>query len=459
MKRNNCYIKGIATLVLFILTIPACKKYLDKKSDESLVVPSTIKDASLLLDLYGAMNNQYPYVGTLSEDDSYFLDATFNTRPDEDKLIYTWDKQAMVDEDWTRLYKIVSIANLAIQTLEEIQVDDANKSEFDRVFGSALFYRGYAFYHIAQYFAEPYDKSVASQKLGIPLRLTADISVPSVRSSMEETYKQMVNDFLEASKRLPLNNPPLSRPNKIAAFAALARLYLTMDEFSLAKGYADSCLNLYSTLMDYNDPSWVNSSPSAQIPFKRWNPEVIFQATNLGTSIGVPTTGRIDSSLFLMYGSNDLRRRVFFRTLSPGVGFKGNYDGTRFGSNFSGLAVDEIFLIRAECYARLGNITDAMNDLNTLLSTRWAAGTFVLYTASDASDALRQILVERRKELVGRGLRWFDLRRLNKHSDFAKSLTRLIDGQAYSLPPNDPRYTFPIPRQVIEHTGMMQNNR
>jgi hypothetical protein len=70
-------------------------------------------------------------------------------------------------------------------------------------------------------------------------------------------------------------------------------------------------------------------------------------------------------------------------------------------------------------------------------------------TAANASDALVQIITERRKELVFRGCRWTDLRRLSGDSRFAYTLTRTLLGQTYTLPPGDPRYTLQVPAYVI----------
>ena len=100
-----------------------------------------------------------------------------------------------------------------------------------------------------------------------------------------------------------------------------------------------------------------------------------------------------------------------------------------------------------------------MADLNSLLVKRWANGTFTPYTAVDAADALNQILTERRKELLYRGLRWTDLRRLNKSPATAITLTRTVNGQIYTLPPNDPRYLYAIPDNVMtsNSSGMKQN--
>jgi hypothetical protein len=100
-----------------------------------------------------------------------------------------------------------------------------------------------------------------------------------------------------------------------------------------------------------------------------------------------------------------------------------------------------------------------MNDLNQLLRARWLKGTFVSFTAVNPSDALSQILKERRKELIFRGLRWSDLKRLNKESPFVTTLSRSLNGQTYTLPPNSNLYVFPIPPAEIQLSGIQQNPR
>jgi hypothetical protein len=122
------------------------------------------------------------------------------------------------------------------------------------------------------------------------------------------------------------------------------------------------------------------------------------------------------------------------------------------------LATDEIYIIRAECYARAGNTTAAMADLNYLLQNRWS-GSFVPFTAATPDIALSIILKERRKELLFRALRWTDLRRLNKDPRFAVTLTRIVNNQTYTLPPNDLRYTFLIPDVILSRANMPQNPR
>jgi hypothetical protein len=229
-----------------------------------------------------------------------------------------------------------------------------------------------------------------------------------------------------------------------------------MRAYDKAGAWADSCLGLYNTLTDYNSVSLTSS-----VPFTRSNNETMYQSRILSaTSVlkGVIVTNCIvDSNLYNSYAANDLRRSIFY-TYSPTAppNIKGSYTGSIFA--FSGLATDEVYLIRAECYARAGNTTAAMNDLNTLLQTRWTTNMFVPFTVATSKDALAVILAERRKELAFRGLRWTDIRRLNKEG-YNIILTRFINGQQYQLSPGDLRYALLIPPDVISLSGMPQNPR
>jgi len=196
---------------------------------------------------------------------------------------------------------------------------------------------------------------------------------------------------------------------------------------------------------------------SAPFPIKLMNEEVIFQST-LANSTVIGSQRRIEPTFYAKYDNSDLRKSCFFGTSAGLITFKGSYSGDVLC--FSGLAVDEQYLIRAECYAREGSIDLAMNDLNSLMKKRWNSAPGVIYpvfTAVDANEALTKILVEREKELFGRGLRWSDLRRLNRDPRFVKTITRTVAGVSYTLKPNSFQYTFPIPDDVILKTGIAQN--
>lgn len=116
------------------------------------------------------------------------------------------------------------------------------------------------------------------------------------------------------------------------------------------------------------------------------------------------------------YEAYDLRKKIFFlNSEGKAAYFRGSY--ISINSAFSGLSLNETYLIIAVTNTRLDRVSEALLWLNKLLEKRWTADKFVSKTAPNAEEALNLILLERRKELVGRGTRWFDLRRLNLEND------------------------------------------
>ncbi len=155
--------------------------------------------------------------------------------------------------------------------------------------------------------------------------------------------------------------------------------------------------------------------------------------------------------------TNDLRRAIYYHYKPNDSSYlKGSYTGSNFC--FGGLATDELYLIRAEGAARDSDATAAMEDINTLLSKRWRTGTFPGYSVASAHEALDTVLLERRKELAFRGLRWTDLRRLNAEGA-AISLIRVLGTDTINLAPNSDLYVLPIPPDVLSLSTIGPNIR
>lgn len=465
MKTKN--IKYIICLIAVLLS-GCTKDALNKKSDIHLVVASTLDDYQQLLDglAGGSILNTpgLPSYGTLGDylsDDVYVSDNSYNnyfvSDPFTNKLI-KWDKTMFSSlsklDEWNNQYKIVLNANVALEGLKNIAQNASNQAAYDNVKGTALFFRAQMFYNLALFWCKPYNSATASSDPGIVLRLSSDATVKSVRSNAADTYKQIISDLNEAISLLPntsSQNTQLSkiRPSKAAAYALLARTYLQMGDYANVLKYADASLQLYSPLLNY---STLSTSPTFR--FNRstnFNSEIVFYSVDLLGVIG-NTFGfwNVNQALYNSYSDNDLRKQYFYNpSIFFGLLFAGDYSGTGSG-RFTGIATDEIYLMRAEGYARTGNTTAAVADINTLLSNRYKPGTYVNFTAVTADDALVKIIAERRKELIGRaGIRWSDLKRLNSDPRFAVTLSRTLLGTTYTLPPNDSRYTLQIPDYII----------
>jgi hypothetical protein len=445
----------ICLLLFMAIAIFSCKKYLDAKPDAKLSTPSTLKDLQSLLDYYG-MNSQFTGGAEIFTDNYYLKPEDWASLYREyQRNYYIWQKDDNSNVDWSQPYTNIFTCNLVLETLNSKTWSASEQTLSKNIRGAALFFRASYFYGLAQFFAKGYDKNTATSDLGISLRLSTDFKEKSTRATVKQTYDRIITDLKEAAFLLPLNSSLKTRPTKAAAYGSLARTYLAMQDYVNANAYADSCLSLRDVLLDYN-----SLDSNAADPISRFNDEVIFQAISLSVDPIAPYTCKIDSNLYKSYSSDDLRKIICFAANSDGThSFKGDYDGgsENWGHSFTGIVTDEQYLIKAECEARLGKTKEALNYLNALMIKRYRTGSFTSLTTTDSLVLLTLILNERRKELLFRGTRLTDLKRLNLDPGFAVTLTRELNGTYYHLAPNDSRYVALIPKIVIDFSGMNQN--
>jgi hypothetical protein len=461
MNLSNKNLTRLVVLFLIVFAaITSCKKYLEVKPDSKLAVPTSLSDLQAILDFTNVMNLQStPCFGEESTDDYFLLPSTYNSFSVALQKIYTWNREDYYfQNDWSKAYSPIFNANYCLNQVEKIPVTDQSKFLWNNVKGSALFYRSYYFMHLLWTFSKAYDSASYNMDLGIVLRLGDNFNVPSVRSSVKDCYDRVIEDAKLSASFLPDLPLHVMRPSKGAAYGLLAKAYLSMRVYDSAFKYAGLCLQINNQLIDYNGDADINGSIRADVPFKRFNKETIFYTEmNNNDFISSPSRAKIDTVLYSSYDSNDLRKTAFFKLSSGYYRFKSIYTGGT-SQYFSGIATDEIYLIKAECEARKGHTSEAMNDLNSLLIKRWKSGTFVPLTASSASDALYIILTERRKELLMRGVRWIDIKRLNKENANI-TLIRKISGQTFTLEPNANYYALPLPADIIQASGIPQNKR
>ena len=444
-------------ILVYVFAGSSCKKYLDAKPDKSLVTPSSLEDLQLLLDNYSIINMNYPYTLEILSDNYYIPVSTYDLVTELDRNLYLWKKNATIVQDWNFPYSTILTLNTALDELNRIGNPAIEPEKYNNVKGSVLFLRSYYYYALAQLFIKPYNKTTAVTDLGLPLRLSSDINIPSVRSTVQNTYDEILKGFKESLQLLPETPMIKTRPSVPAAYGGSAKTYLAMCKYDSAFKYADLSITSYGAdnLIDYN-----TLLPSSLAPISRFNKEVVFQIRSVGPLILANSFANLDTNLLLSYPINDLRKDIYYhRNPNGSFYFKGDYDGRGSqGYVFGGIVLDEMFLIRAEGYARQNNIPMAMQDLNKLLVNRYESSSFSPLTASSREEAIDLILLERRKELVFRGTRWTDLRRLQNEPGFSVTPKRFINGELYELPPGSNGYTLQIPQTVINLTGIPQND-
>jgi len=458
MKTNKATLLFI-TLLLSI-AFSSCKKgWLEANPDQSMIVPKNLEDFQALLDnTRQTFNvNQACGLAEIASGDFYIQYNSWQSLfTVQEKSAYIWAPtnnfyNAEPSLDWENSYVRILNSNVILNGIKKIKPPIGQQKEWNNILGSALFFRAFDFFNLAQEYCGAYTQTTANSELGLPLRLDYDVNIQLQRSNLQQTYDQIIKDLKSAEPLLGTTPLFKTRPSKQAVFALLARTYLAMEDYKLAGLYADSALQIQSGLVDYK-----TLNPNAAYPIQRFNPEVIFQSS---FTYGIFNASRliVDPTLLDNYAENDYRRKIFFKNNTNGTAtYKGSYNGDK--NLFGGLATDELFLIRAESNAREGKTAIALEDLNHLLKSRHDH-THTDINTNNAEEALKYIIKERRKELVYRGLRWQDLRRLNKDNRFSVTLTRVLNNQTYTLLPNDKRYVFPIDEMELRLSGIQQNDR
>lgn len=449
-----------------IFTICSCTDYLDVKSDYSVVIPSKVSDYQAMLDrASNLMNARSPFSLMMIGAEEFEVEsAVWHAFPIysnlyQQKFGYIWADDIYNGDmgvDWNSGYARILELNIVLDGLTRMPADMKKNLDWKTAYGSALFRRSRTFYNLAQAFCKPYDITKLEQP-GLPLRLESDVTIHSTRATLGETYDQIIGDMLMALDHLPYQSEVTTRPSKVAAYGFLAQAHLQMGEYEQALSYVNQALDMQSDLIDFAELDVQKDFPFED-DFGSSNKEIVYFEVSTTVLLMHQNFMHVSADLLDLYTSADLRMQVFFNKNTAGkTVFRGDYTGG-LGLPFTGIYTGELYLIKAECEARLGRDEAALTTLNTLLENRFNAD-FEKVSGLGGENLLSYILDERRRELCFKGSRWNDLRRLNNDPRFAVTIRREIDGQIYELLPNSPKYVWPIPDEVIKRTGMVQNPR
>lgn len=455
--------KTIALIGLLVFS--ACDSYLDVEP-KGLVIPETIEDYDFLMN-----GNNFSVHTTADEtvlfipaDDYVIPDQTLAANPnpnDRSILLYTWRGDLFLNENrnvaWDKSYENIYTYNKIINEVENATiVNGYDQGDRAVIRAEALVGRAYEYWLLVNTFGKQYNAASASSDLGVPIVTQADVSQETpARSTIEELYAFILNDVSEAIPDLPDFSKSTIRFSKGAAYGFLARYYLFMGNYEKARENAINALEEKSYLADYNNPNEVQTASEAESYVQR------FYQYFAGY-----VSGFLSDEMQNLFESDDARFTNQFRQYAY---FDYEQGRPIFTDNFLPLylevshavGVPEMYLIRAECNARLENgvSSEVIDDLNTLREKRFPMYQPLSETDfADKSELFSFVLEERRREMVRTGIRYFDLKRLNLEPEFQKTLTHTVDGVDYTLAPNANNYVFPIPQNVLNFNPSMPQN-
>lgn len=352
---------------------------------------------------------------------------------------------------WTEAYKYINNANSMLEGLDRSSaISEKVRKQLE---GEARFVRAFSYFYLVNLFGDvPYVTSTD---------FTENASLH--RIDQGQVYDKIVEDLLIAQELLAQDfsfaNNKRVQPNKGAATALLARVYLYRGEWADAAEQATSLIEntaLYSLRQNLDEVFLANST------------ETIWQLMPV-----IPGTNAPQGELFILYDIPDYSfggvalDEKFVDTIEPGDARMDNWIGSyddgsttyyfpfKYKVDYSStlkeyatvLRLAEQYLIRAEARARLELIDEAQDDLNIIRHRAGLDDT----AADDQALMLLAIEQERKIELVAEwGHRWLDLKRTGRAAAILSPLK--IDWQ-------DTDMLYPIPQsERLVNPLLTQNN-
>lgn len=403
---------------------------------------------------------------TIIASDNYLLTeavrSNFGVSPEEINIYLFKDQIATENGDdntWIRYYNQIYVANVVLEGLKT--VENGTPEEIAAVKADASLQRAFAYFNLVNIYSLHYNPATAATDLGVPIREGIDLEgADFTRASVEDIYNLILSDINDNIEALPDTQPTnLSfRPSKAGAYAFLARVLIYQAKYDEALNAVNNALALKSSLRDINfdDPDPRDANVLAY-PLALEDPQLIWFKDSGGFSL-VTTP-----EFYGLYEDDDLRKkwyadaRTYFFAEIPNPVFVAHRANNN--TNVS-LTTADLYLMSAECNARLGNIIQANAALNKLREKRFATDTYTPVNFSNEATLLAFVKDEIRREKAMSTLRVFDIKRYNLFDNDNITVSRSFGGETVSITPNSLNWAFPIANNYIRaNPEIIQNPR
>jgi len=329
-------------------------------------------------------------------------------------------------------YYIVNSANATISAVTgNASVSD---SEQERILSEAYFLRAFGHYVALRSFGQFFDVTSA---YGIVLRdeVSTVENSQKARSTVQESYDFILNDLDESiAKNAAFTYNYYASAIAAKAFKANILLYMGGDSnFEEAILLADEVINSGDVELESDfENIFVNGEGNSEVIFSRINGEG--QANKL--SYYYQTL--VKASPWLQnYLTDDPRKEASYNTSS--FNLKKIYTTEVSGGPANYMRLAEVYLIKAECQARLNRLEDSETTLNIVRNRAYSGiAPDLEYTSQD--ELLDLIFDEYVKELCFEtGAVWFAAIRYGKIEEIKENVT------------STDQYILPIPISELEN--------
>lgn len=404
---------------------------------------AALKGNSNLVDYYG---QQFFVYGDVHAGDDY----QYNNLGGSNRASFYYDMNYQTASEftssisssnvaWKSPYIVIGRANRIIAAAEGGALSDAAeaKATIDQYAAEAKVLRALAHFDLVRIYGKPYTEDQGAS-LGVPLVTEVlESNAKPARSTVAEVYTQVVKDLTEAISSNALATE--TEPGYVSVWGAkaiLSRVYLNMGDYANALSVAEDIIKNSGAAgaalwtRDQYLKAWDASTPNESEFLFRLNVAGSTDSNDLngignlqqreGYKEMVATKKFVD---MLTSDPEDVRNEMFLpataakevATYGTNKVYLNKLRGQ--GGNLRNVTIvpiirlSEVYLTAAECAFRNNDKTKAVEYLNDLVKNRT---TTVASLATVDNITLERILIERRKELIGEGQRYFDALRNNE---------------------------------------------
>lgn len=384
-----------------------------------------------------------------------------------------------VQDMYTAPYSVIAAANIVLRDVDKF-TNATNRKMANRIKGQALAIRAMAHFDLFRYFAPRFDRnSTTDLAVAYAKEFTVSTANQPARLNNKEFYDALFADLSQAATLLAdvdavIN--PSSRSFRryfdlAAVYALQARSYLYAQMWNEAITASTNAINLRPLA---NPTEFAGMYTGASAGETIWNIQIESGQSGPTYLVYFPAQQRSyfrpapevadTTGLVGLIRANDVRYSTYFSTVNSNISrglsltkYKGKGTQTDGAANFIAFKTGEMYLIRAEARARGNQSNLALQDLNDLRNARITANVPLVGLTGDA--LLTAIAQERRRELVGEGHRFFDLKRTTRTIQRGATCgTSVSPSGACVLAPSAREWALPIPEVVMRANPKMVQN-
>lgn len=355
-------------------------------------------------------------------------------------------------------YLVINTANSFIANLERSTPSDLSDTRRDEMLGEARCMRAMFNLHLLRLFGEYYNQD---SPYGIVLYDTpVRDNTPRSRSKVSDCYTMIFNDLDFAIRNAPDYQFEHCRFSKLVAKALLARMYLSQGRYSEAaetagKVMTEAMMSGYDLEFDFLScfTSQVYSSEMLFAPYVSQS-----SGETISSSWRNTIPGSLLTTLASTMGENGgLEPRyeatyVNVANVNKTAKYPLFYNTTMDDNSYYFMRLPEVYYIKAEAEARLGNYDEAREAMRPLNDRAGYSNDYVDNIPDN--KMLGTVLKNKLMELsVECGEEWFDLTRYHREGGFES----WSDDEKANLPAFN-QMILPIPRTAMAGNNLLIQN-